>query len=298
MLFIIGTVIVFACVLGAYAVHGGHLGVLWQPGEFVIIFGAAIGAMVIGSPSVVLKGIGGGMKVLLSGLPYSKKAMYMELLGFLFELSKTMRTKGIKEVEQQIDNPHESALFNKYPLIAKDHHVVDFICDNARLVVMGAAQPHQLDELMDEELHVHHTERHAVVGAIQSMGDGMPALGIVAAVLGVIHTMGSITEPPEVLGHLIGAALVGTFSGVLLAYGLVNPIAKNLENAYASEAAFYLCVKVGLLNFARQISPQMLVEYTRKHIPNALKPGFNETEEFINNINSSAATGGGGNRDF
>lgn len=284
MLFLIGTVFVIVCVLVPYALHGGHLGVLWQPAEFVIIFGAAIGAFIIGSPMTVIKGVGGGMKVMIAGVPYTKKQAYLELIGFFFELSKMMRAKGIKEVEQQIDHPHESALFQKYPTISKDHHVEQFICDNIRLIVMGSGAPHQLDELMDEELHQHHTERAAIYGAVSSMADGMPALGIVAAVLGVIHTMGSITEPPEVLGHLIGAALVGTFSGVLLSYGFVAPMAKNIEMAYGAEGAFYKCVKVAILNFARQISPQMIAEFTRKHIPNDVKPSFNEVEEYLNGI--------------
>lgn len=281
MLFIVGLVVVFACVLGAYAVHGGHLGVLWQPGEFVIIFGAAIGATVIGSPMPLLKSLGGAFGTLVAGSPYQKKEPYMQLMGFFFELAKTMRTKGIKDVEQQIDHPHESVLFKKYPMMMKDHHLEAFICDNIRLIVMGSGAPHQLDELMDGELEIHHKERHALFGIFQGMADGMPALGIVAAVLGVIHTMGSITEPPEVLGHLIGAALVGTFSGVLLAYGVVGPMGKNLENAYAAEAAFYACVKVSILNFARQISPQMIVEFTRKAMPNDVKPSFAEAEEYI-----------------
>ncbi len=284
MLFLIGFVIVVGCVMGGYAAAGGHMGVLWQPFEFIIIIGAAIGGLVIGSPGPVLKGLGGGFKVLLTGLPYQKKGPYMELLGFFFELSKMMRTKGIKEVEQHIDHPHDSSLFQKYPSLMKDHHVESFLCDNIRLIVMGSGMPNQLEELMDEELHVHHTERAAIVGAMQGMADGMPALGIVAAVLGVIHTMGSITEPPEVLGHLIGAALVGTFSGVLIAYGFIGPMGKNMENAYASEAAFYLCMKIAILNFARQLSPQIIVEFTRKHMPASVRPSFQQSEEYLNSL--------------
>ncbi len=289
MLFLIGTLVVIGCVMGGYAANGGHMAVLWQPFEFVIIVGAAIGGFIIGSPMSVIKGTGAGMKTLLTGVPYTSQKPFMELLGFFFELSKMMRTKGIKEVEQQIDHPHESALFQKYPSISKDHHVEQFICDNIRLIVMGSGSPNQLDELMDEELHIHHQERHAVVGALQGIADGMPALGIVAAVLGVIHTMGSITEPPEILGHLIGAALVGTFSGVLIAYGFVGPMGKNLENAYAAEAAYMACVKVAILNFARQLSPQLIAEFTRKSIPNAVRPSFNDVEQHLSNI-----SGGGG----
>lgn len=286
MLFLVGTLIVLGSVLGGYMLNGGHMAVLFQPFEFLIIVGAAIGGVVIGSPGAVLKGLGGALKVLVSGLPTSKKPIYMDLLGFFFELSKIMRTKGIKEVEQHIDHPHESSLFQKYPSLAADHHIEAFICDNVRLIVMGSGMPNQLEEQMDEELHIHHTERAALSGAFTTMADGMPALGIVAAVLGVIHTMGSITEPPEILGHLIGAALVGTFSGVLIAYGFVGPIAKNLEGAYAAEAAFYGCIKVAIVNFARQLSPQMIVEFTRKYMPADVRPSFQESEEFINKLSS------------
>ncbi|MBI1308664.1 MAG: flagellar motor stator protein MotA [Proteobacteria bacterium] len=288
MLFIIGLVCVFACVLGAYTVHGGHLGVLWQPSEFVIIIGAAIGSVIIGSPMNAIKSLGGGFGVLVGGVPHQKKDAYLQLLGFFFELSKLMRTKGIKEVEQHIDHPHDSALFQKYPIFMKDHHVQAFICDNVRLIVMGSGMPNQLDELMDEEIHIHHTERSAISGVFQTMADGMPALGIVAAVLGVIHTMGSITEPPEILGHLIGAALVGTFTGVLLAYGLIAPMGKNLEAAYAAEHAFYICVKVAVVNFARQLSPQLIAEFARKHMPADVRPSFQESEEYLNGIGAAA----------
>jgi chemotaxis protein MotA len=284
MLFIIGAVFVISCVLGGYIMHHGDLKVLWQPSEVVIIIGAAIGAFIIANPMHVIKGVGGAMKLVLAGTPVAKKDAYMQLIGFFYELSKAMRTKGIKEVEQHIDHPHESALFQKYPLLMKDHHVEQFICDNVRLIVMGASNPAQLDELMDEEIHNHHTERHVIMGAIQGMGDGMPALGIVAAVLGVIVTMGSIDQPPTVLGKLIGAALVGTFLGVLVAYGYLNPLAKNMESIFDAEHRFYLCTKVAILNFARQTSPQMIAEYVRKHVPGSLKPSFQEVEEYLNGI--------------
>ena len=290
MLFIIGLVFGLGAIVTGYLMHGGKLGVLWQPSEYVIIFGAAIGAFIISNPGHVLKAVlGHGMKTLMAGNAFSKKDAYLQLLGFFFELAKLMRTKGIKEVEQQIDHPHESALFQKYPVIGKDHHLEAFICDNVRLIVMGSGMPNQLDELMDEEIHLHHQERHAVVNAIQTMADGMPALGIVAAVLGVIITMGSITEPPEILGKLIGAALVGTFFGVMVAYVVVGPMAKNIEASYAAEGVFYGCVKVAIVNFARQLSPQMIAEFTRKHMSGNVRPSFQEVEEYLNKISSGEA---------
>lgn len=289
MLFLIGLVVGLGSVVGGYLMHHGKLSVLWQPSEFIIIGGAAIGAFLIANPPHVLKGAGGGFKVLLAGLPYSKKDTFMQILGFFFELSKLMRTKGIKEVEQAIDHPHEHALFQKYPAISKDHHIEAFICDNIRLIVMGSGMPNQLDEQMDEEIHIHHTERHAIVNAFNNMADGMPALGIVAAVLGVIVTMGSITEPPAVLGKLIGAALVGTFFGVLMSYGVIGPMAKNIEASYASESAFYTCLKIAIVNFARQLSPQMICEFTRKAMPGNVRPSFQEVEEYLNKISAGGA---------
>jgi chemotaxis protein MotA len=293
MLFIIGMIVVFGSIVMGYTMHGGKLYVLWQPSEYIIIGGAAIGAFLIANPPHVLKAAGGGLKVVLAGLPYTKKATFMQVLGFFFELSKLMRTKGIKEVEQHIDHPHDSALFQKYPALSKDHHIESFICDNIRLIVMGSGLPNQLDELMDEEIHIHHNERHAVVNAFNTMGDGMPALGIVAAVLGVIVTMGSITEPPEILGKLIGAALVGTFFGVLMSYGLIGPMAKSMEAQYAGEHAFYLCLKVAIVNFARQLSPQIICEFTRKQMPGLVRPTFQEAEEYLNKIGAGASAGSG-----
>jgi chemotaxis protein MotA len=284
MLFLLGAVFVISCVLGGYLMHGGKLYVLWQPSEVIIIIGAAVGAFIIANPMHVIKGVGGGMKLVLAGAFFQKKQAYFDLVGFFFELAKIMRTKGIKEVETHIDHPHDSALFQKYPSLTKDHHVEQFICDNIRLIVMGSGNPHQLDELMDEELHNHHTERHLSVAAVQGMGDGMPALGIVAAVLGVIITMGSIDQPPAILGKLIGAALVGTFLGVLVAYGYINPLAKNMETIFGAEHSYYLCLKVAILNFARQVSPQMIAEFTRKHMPGNLRPSFAEMEEYLNGI--------------
>lgn len=286
MLFIIGLIFGMGSVVTGYVMHHGKLSVLWQPSEFIIIGGAAIGAFLISNPPHVLKAFGGGMKVLLTGLPYWKKDPYMQLMGFFFELSKIMRTQGIKEVEQHIDHPHDSALFQKFPLLMKDHHVEAFICDNVRLIVMGSGMPNQLEDLMDEEIHIHHNERSAVVNAIANMGDGMPALGIVAAVLGVIITMGSITEPPEILGKLIGAALVGTFFGVLMAYGVVGPMGKNIEAQYNGEHAFYICIKIAILNFARQLSPQIIAEFTRKHMPSNVRPSFQQAEEYLNGLSA------------
>lgn len=220
MRLIIGIVTVFACVFGGYAAMGGHLIVLWQPFEFVIVLGAALGAYVIGNSGVVLKQTASVFHSLFKGPKYNKAA-YIELLGMQFSLYKLVQAKGILALEQHIENPSESTLFARFPTFANNHHAVEFVCDYLRMVTLGSNNVHEMEALMDEELETHHQERERLVNALQSLADATPALGIVAAVLGVIKTMGAISEPPEVLGHLIGGALVGTFFGVFVAYGFL-----------------------------------------------------------------------------
>ena len=224
MRLIVGAIIVFVCVFGSYAAMGGHLEVLWQPFEFVIILGAAIGAFIIGNPAPVLKAVPGMFGTLMKGPKY-KQECYVELLAMQFALYKLAQQKGMTAIEPHIENPSESTLFNAFPTFAANHHAVEFVCDYMRMVTMGADNVHEIDALMDEELETHHQEQERIVSAMQSLADGTPALGIVAAVLGVIKTMGAISEPPEVLGHLIGGALVGTFFGVFVAYGFFAPMA-------------------------------------------------------------------------
>lgn len=205
MFFLIGSVVVIASVMGGYAAMGGHLGVLWQPFEYVIIMGAAIGAYVIANPKSVLINTGPAMGKLMKGARYDKDA-YLELLSLLYIIFKTAKSKGMLALESHVENPVESDLFQKFPIIYNDHHALTFLCDYMRMMVLGAENPFEMETLMDEELETLHGEEAHVADAVQAIADGMPALGIVAAVLGVIKTMGSITEPPEVLGHLIGRA--------------------------------------------------------------------------------------------
>lgn len=282
MLFIVGVLIVIGCVMGGYVAAGGHVGVLWQPFEFLIIIGAAIGGFVIGNPGSVIGKTGKSMGLLIKGSPYNKAA-YLELLSVMFVVFRTARTKGILALEQHIENPHSSTIFQKFPKFYHNHDAITFMCDYLRLVSLGTTNPHQLEDLMNEELESHHKEVHRVVGAVSSIADGMPALGIVAAVLGVIHTMGSINEPPEILGHLIGAALVGTFSGVLIAYGFIGPMASSLNHTYEAEGRYLHCLKAGLLAYVQGHAPQIAVEFARKGIFHDVRPSFNEAEEALNN---------------
>ena len=277
MRFIISLIFIPLCVFGAYAVHGGHLGVLWQPSEVVIIVGAAFGSMFIANPANTLKGAAAGLKTQLKGTPF-KKADYLELLCLMFHTFKVARTKGMLELEGHIENPHESGIFKKYPTFQKNHHAEVFFCDYLRMLTMGVENHYQVEDLMNAELELHHKAGHDASSAIINMGDGMPALGIVAAVLGVIHTMGSITEPPEVLGHLIGAALVGTFLGVLLSYGFIGPIGQFIGKFYDEEGAYFNVMKAGILSHMQGTAPQVTVEFARKYIPHHACPTFQEVE--------------------
>ena len=232
---------------------GGHLAVLWQPFEYIIIGGAGIGAFLIGNSATVLKGAAKAMGSVIKGPSYNKAA-YLEVLGMLYAVFKLAKTKGDLALESHVEKPEESALFQQFPRFVKDHHGVEFLCDYLRLLTLGASTAHEVEAVMEAELEIHHDEGHAVAGGLQTLADSFPALGIVAAVLGVIHTMGSITEPPEVLGHLIGGALVGIFFGILLSYGVAAPIAQSFGGNFAADSR-YLAVCRTLGRFSVRISP-------------------------------------------
>jgi chemotaxis protein MotA len=280
MFVIIGAVVVLVCVFGVYAVHGGHLGVLFQPAEFVIILGAALGAFIIGNTKTNIKQTLKGLKRAMKGPTY-KKADYVELLSVLYQIFKLAKTKGMLALEQHVEKPDESALFSQFPKFQKDHHALEFLCDYLRMMTLGTENANEVETLMDAELETHHQELHGASHAVQSMADGMPALGIVAAVLGVIHTMGSITEPPEILGHLIGAALVGTFFGVLMSYGFVAPLASIIKGVDEADAKYYQCMKAGLLAHMQGYPPAVSVEFARKVLLSTERPNFYEVEQAV-----------------
>jgi chemotaxis protein MotA len=277
---IIGFITVIACTLGGYAVEGGHLEVLAKaaPLEIVIMGGTAAGGFIIGNPSIVIRRTGKAMGLLLKKAKYNK-ASFVELLCMLYQVFKLAKTKGLLALEQHIENPEQSALFAQFPGFLQDHHAVSFLCDYLRLITLGSDKPYELEALMDEELDVHHSEDHAIVSAVQTVADSMPAIGIVAAVLGVIHTMGSITEPPEVLGRLIGGALVGTFMGVWTAYGMIGPMGNSLAAIFGAQAKYMQCIKIGLLAHLQGFAPSISVEYARKTLLSEVRPSFTEVEE-------------------
>jgi chemotaxis protein MotA len=286
MFVIVGWVIVTASVLGGYVALGGKLIVLFQPFELVIIGGAGVGAFIAGNPKWVIKSTGKAIKGALKG-PANSKEDYLELLSMMYATFKLAKTKGNLELEQHVENPEESTLFANFPGFMANHHAVEFFCDYLRLVTLGTEKAHELEALMDEEIDVHHHQDETVASAMQGMADGFPALGIVAAVLGIIKTMGSITEPPEILGKLIGGALVGTFLGILLAYGYVAPLATAIKGAQEANSKYIICLKAGILAHVQGYAPAVSVEFARKALMSDARPTFAELEEATAAVPSS-----------
>ena len=285
MLGIIGIVLVFAMVFGSYVMSGGKIGIILEaaPHEFMAIGGAAIGSFMIGNKGNVVKGALKDFGKAFKG-PKWKAQDYKDLLALLFTILKLVRTKGMVALEQHIENPEQSAIFQQYPKILHDHFAVDFICDTLRMITMNFEDPHQLEDMMEKQLDKHHHELLGPAHSIQTMADGIPALGIVAAVLGVIKTMGSISEPVEILGAMIGGALVGTFLGVFLSYGFIGPIASKLNQIYEQDHTFYLIIKSVLVSHLQGNAPQVSVEIGRGNIPTIYQPKFSEMEQLLGNL--------------
>jgi chemotaxis protein MotA len=280
MLVIVGYVIVLGSVFGGFALAGGHLGAMYQPVELLIIGGAALGAFVVGNPGKTLKATARALPTLLQGSRYSK-AMYLELMGMLYDILSKVRKEGLMSIERDIDNPKESALFAKYPKLLADPHLMEFLTDYLRLMVSGNLNPLEIETLMDSEIETHHHEGEIPARALQRVADGLPAFGIVAAVMGVVHTMASVGLPPSELGQLIAHALVGTFLGILLAYGFVGPLASLLEQKLAEATKMLQCVKVTLLASLNGYAPVLAVEFGRKVLYSTERPSFSELEEHV-----------------
>ncbi|MGK0266916.1 MAG: chemotaxis protein MotA [Maricaulis sp.] len=284
---IIGIIVVFATVFGGYALAGGHFDVIMHalPHEMIVIGGSAIGAFLIGNkPKVVMKTAGDLAKIVTG--PKWKGSDYTDLLSLLFLLTKMMKTKGVIALEAHIENPKESSIFTRYPRIMKDHFATDFICDTLRMMTMNLEDPHQVEDHMEKQLEKHHHEAAGPAHALQSMADALPALGIVAAVLGVIKTMGSIDSPPSVLGAMIGGALVGTFMGVFLAYGFVGPFASYMTAVYDEEAQFYKIIQSVLVAHLHGNAAQISVEIGRGGVPSKMQPSFLAMEKALDEIPS------------
>jgi len=276
-------------VFGSYIMAGGNMGIILHalPHEMMAIGGAAVAAFLISNSMTVIKGVGAGFGKAFAG-PKWKASDYRDLLSLLFLLTKTMKSKGVIALESHIENPGESTIFSRFPRITKDHFAVDFICDTLRMMTMNLEDPHQVEDAMEKQLEKLHHEALAPAHSLQNMADGLPALGIVAAVLGVVKTMGSISEPPEVLGGMIGGALVGTFLGVFLAYGLVGPIAARLTAVIEEEAAFYKIIQAVLVAHLHGNAAQISVEIGRGNVPSGAQPSFLELEEALSAMPNEA----------
>jgi len=266
--------------MGGFVLSHGEPMALWQPYEILIICGAAFGAFIIANPGKVIKTVFGSIPSLLKGSKYNKKA-YLDLLGLMFDIFSKSRKDGLMALEADIEEPKQSPIFKKYPQIAADHHVMDFITDYLRLMVGGNMNPFELENLMDIELETHHHEAALAHSALTKVSDGLPGFGIVAAVLGIVITMAAIGGPPEILGHHVAAALVGTFLGILFAYGFVGPMANSLEHIADEEAKFFECIKVCLMATLNGYAPQIAVEFGRKSLYSSERPSFIELENHI-----------------
>ena len=282
MFVIVGWLLALGCIFGVYIAHGGNIGVILHalPFEMITIFGAALGAFLANKQMKVVKASLKGLGACFKGSKFSK-ARYMELLALMYDILQKARKEGLMSIEKDVEDPHSSPLFQKYPTVGNDHHVAEFITDYLRMMVSGNLNAHEIESLMDSEIETHHQEEHAAVAAIQRMAGALPAFGIVAAVLGVVNTMGSVGQPPAVLGGMIGSALVGTFLGILLAYGFVEPLGGLLEQKVEDAGKELQCIKTTLLASMQGYAPQVAIEFGRKVLYSGDRPTFGELEAHV-----------------
>jgi len=277
---IIGLIIVLGACATGFVLAGGDLLALYQPFELLIIGGAAFGAMVMSNPLAVTMGVIKSTGTLIKPSPF-KKALYLELLTLMYEIFNKIRREGLLGIEKDIDDPAASPILSKSTEVAKIHGAMEFIIDYLRVMTLGGVASHDLDALFEAELETHHAEAHLVSGAMTKVADGLPGFGIVAAVMGIVITMSYIGGPPEELGHHVGAALVGTFLGILLSYGVVGPMATYLEHVSREEAKFYECIKVAMMASFSGAPPQLAVEFGRKVLYHSIRPTWDEVEQRV-----------------
>ena len=285
MLVIVGYIVVVLTVFGGFALAGGHLAALLQPLELLMIGGGAAGAFLVGNNSKAIKATLKALPTVLKGSKYSR-AQYMDVMALLYELLTKIRKEGLMSVEADVDSPETSPLFMKYPAVMADHHIVEFLTDYLRLMVSGSMNAFEIENLMDNEIETHHHEGEVPVHVIAKLGDGLPAFGIIAAVMGVVHTMESVGLPPAELGILIAHALVGTFLGILLAYGFVGPLSSLLEQKLHESTKMFQCVKVTLLASINGYAPAIAVEFGRKVLFSTERPSFSELEVHVKGAKS------------
>jgi chemotaxis protein MotA len=285
---VIGLVVALGCMLGGFVAMGGHVGVIWQPWEFVIIGGASLGTFIVANPIKTIKDTGTGLKEAITN-DVPGRQDYLETLGILYFLMRELRSKPRNEVEEHIDSPDQSPLFQKFPSVIANRDLTTFICDYCRLIIIGNARTHEIEALMDEEIQTVRNDKMKPYHALVSVGEGLPALGIVAAVLGVVKAMGALDESPEVLGHLIGAALVGTFAGIFLSYAVFTPLANKIKTIREKKLRPYIIVKQTLLAFMNGAMPQVALEHGRKTISIYERPSIDDVEQIA--LTPSVATG-------
>jgi chemotaxis protein MotA len=283
MFVIVGSIIVLGAVIGGFMLEGGPMPVLIQPVELLIIGGAALGALIISTPKTLLGKI---IKAVLGALKGGKvnKQIYLDLLKLMYEIFQVTRKDGLIALESHIEHPDKSKIFANYPNILKEHHIISFMTDTFRLIVLGGIAPHDIETLMDMDIETHHHEGTKPGMILQKIGDSMPGLGIVAAVLGIVITMQAINGPPEEIGHKVAVALVGTFLGIFLSYGFIQPLATNLDLAAEEDSKVYEAIKAGVISLAKGFNPIVSVEFARRSIPNDFRPTFQEMEVFVKGV--------------
>jgi chemotaxis protein MotA len=288
MFAIIGIVVVFAAVIGGFLMEKGNLEVLLQPAELLIIAGAAIGTLLVANPMHILKGIAAGLMGVLKGSPLGKER-YLDTLKMMYQFLNKVRKEGLLSVEMDVEKPSESAIFKEYPLFLNDHHARDFVCDTLRMAITGGVEPFDMDQMMELDMEVHHTGAMLPVNALTTVADALPGLGIVAAVLGVVITMGALGGPPEAIGHKVAAALVGTFLGILLCYGVAGPLSSNMGKTADNHNDYLHVLRVLLLSFLKGSAPMIAIEMGRRAIPAHVRPSFDEMEKRCKNQPASVA---------
>jgi chemotaxis protein MotA len=286
MIVIVGCIVVIGCVLGGFSMAGGHAGALIHPSEIVTIGGAALGALIVMSTKKVLVDLVKALLSTLKGAPFNK-ATYGEMFKLMYDLFRVARRDGLMALEQHLSNPHDSKIFQRYPLIAKNHHVCEFICGALVPVVEGTTKPDQMPGLLAAELKVLEDEHHAPLSVLQKTADGLPGFGIVAAVLGIVVTMGAIGGPVEEIGHKVGAALVGTFLGILLSYGFLGPLAARLELLGMQELAFFRTIASVVLSFVNDIPPKVAIDQARRSVWTDMRPSRKELDEMFKEVEAA-----------
>ncbi|MGA7110451.1 MAG: flagellar motor stator protein MotA [Terracidiphilus sp.] len=288
MFAILGILLVFGAVIGGFLMEKGHIEVLIQPAELLIIVGAATGTLLVANPTHILKGIAGGLKGVLTGSKFSK-TLYLDTLKMMYQFLNKVRKEGLLSVETDVEKPKESAIFKNYPAFLSDHHAREFLCDTLRMAITGGVEPFDMDQMMELDMEVHHHQATQPIGALSTMADALPGLGIVAAVLGVVITMGALGGPPEEIGHKVAAALVGTFLGILLCYGVAGPLSSNMSKAADDHNSYLHVLRVLLLSFLKGAAPMIAIEMGRRAIPAHVRPTFDEMEKTCKNQTGAIA---------